>query len=85
MFDTMACSSKLVEPMMMVGLLEASLDAPAATTGTTSVAATAASTPVNSERVNRMRPPLFGIWEDAKCIGHRRSRTATELSNDRKS
>ena len=45
MFDTMACSSKLVEPMMIVGLLEAWLDAPAETAGMTNVAATAARMP----------------------------------------
>ena len=33
MFETMACSSKLVEPMMIVGLLEARVEAPAETAG----------------------------------------------------
>ena len=28
MFETMACSSKLVEPMMIVGLLDALVEAP---------------------------------------------------------
>ena len=67
MFDTMACSSKLVEPMMMVGLLEDRFDAPAETAGTTNVAATAARMPENKERVNRMRPPL-------SVVGRRRVR-----------
>jgi hypothetical protein len=69
----------------MVGLLEDWLDAPAETTGTSNIAATAARMPVNKDRVNRMRPPLLDCGEDAKFVGHHRSRTATELSNDRKS
>src|SRR5580700_8460838 len=72
MFDTMACSSKLVEPMMMVGLL---LDAPPETAGTTNVAAAAARTPEMKTRVNRMSHPLL-------CYVGETTRTPNESQPD---
>ena len=69
MFDTMACSSKLVDPMMMVGLLaELLTEAPADRVGMTSVAAMAARTPEARERLNRMAIS-FRIGEAPMCLG----------------
>ena len=59
MFETMACSSKLVEPMMIVGLLDALVEAPAETAGMASVAASAVRTPAARKRVRRMEGTFF--------------------------
>ena len=61
MFDTMACSSKLVEPMMIVGLLDALVEAPAVTAGTASVAARAVRIPAVRKRVRRMGGTFFVV------------------------
>ncbi len=57
MLETMACSSKFVEPMMMVGLLDACTDASAAV-GATTRAATMARAPTSRECLKRMGIPF---------------------------
>ena len=64
MFETMACSSKLVDPITMVGLLdEAPAGAPVRAAGRMSVEARAASAPKARERVKRMGHPFVGRVE----------------------
>jgi hypothetical protein len=69
MFETMACSSKFVDPITMVGLLDdAPAGAPAKAAGRMSVEARAASAPKASARVQRMRDTLSLVgWRFRRC------------------
>src|SRR6516165_3268086 len=68
MFETMACSSKLVDPITMVGLLEdAPAGAPVMAAGTISAEARAVSAPKASDRGKRMGTP-FRWWLDRAAV-----------------
>jgi hypothetical protein len=81
MFETIACSSKLVDPMIIVGLVPEALTDAKAALGTQTAAATAASAPRRRERLNRMGD-TFSIWEGRKQIPL--GGDATELKCDRR-
>jgi len=60
MLETMACSSKFVEPMMMAGFaLEARTEAKAAKAGKAVARAREPTAPSRRERLNRMDHYLF--------------------------